>query len=198
METRWYFNMQLIIFVALNFNFVCIAVVNHGLIEFIFQDQKKASEFILSLVYVPKFSQKDLLDLPFLRPIKSPFMTHDNRYPEKNMPIKSGNQGILDQEGFSKLPKSNKILALKTVKANGYEMGSRIYLLFWWRCKSSDHRWYERRRAKYSSALDDTIELAIFQQGHFYIGTNWSSTEKCGRIRKLFQTVQTLNSEHWL
>ena len=31
METRWYLNLQLIIFVALNFNFVCIAVVNHGL-----------------------------------------------------------------------------------------------------------------------------------------------------------------------
>ena len=30
-------------------------------------------------------------------------MTHDNRYPEKNMPIKSGNQGILDQEGFLEL-----------------------------------------------------------------------------------------------
>ena len=60
-------------------------------------------------------------------------MTHDNQFPEKNMPIKSGNQGILDQEGFSKAPmislqkfldsKTFKQMAMKWVREYIYYFG---------------------------------------------------------------------------
>ena len=43
-------------------------------------------------------------------------MTHDNQFPEKNMPIKSGNQGILDQESFSKTHHYFLSVELKTFK----------------------------------------------------------------------------------
>ena len=96
---------------------------------------------------------------------------------------------------FSKLQLLNYccVTEFKNFEANGYEMGPRIYLLFWWRCKSSNNWRHECRWAKYSSPLNGSIELALFHQGYFNLGTNRSTTEKCWRIRKSFITVRESN-----